>query len=293
MGIDHRHAYGMTEHLIAAGATCAGWWTEGSPETEGGFRETLSRIFARVADYRTCSTAPISTCRHRGHPAGPGRAGHRGDACGQGCDGRQTRLHHARAAWRRSAPYRRKPGASGPSISPSGSRCPPSPWRKRWCVDGAIGRVVQTVGLGPHRLNRATRPGWFFERDCLWRHPDRYREPPDRPVPAFHRLEDAEITMRRWRITPIPAIPGFRISARSRSGPTGPGLYPRRLVHARCAAQLGRRAPDDPGHRGLHRTAEICGCRRTRRNGHADPRQRRTVRGHRCAAVPVCPISSA
>lgn len=29
--------------------------------------------------------------------------------------------------------------------------------------DGAIGRVVQTIGLGPHRLNRATRPAWFFE----------------------------------------------------------------------------------------------------------------------------------
>jgi predicted dehydrogenase len=31
---------------------------------------------------------------------------------------------------------------------------------------GAIGRVVQTVGLGPHRLNRATRPAWFWERDA-------------------------------------------------------------------------------------------------------------------------------
>ncbi|WP_254796983.1 Gfo/Idh/MocA family protein [Sulfitobacter albidus] len=30
---------------------------------------------------------------------------------------------------------------------------------------GEIGRVVQTVGLGPHRLNRATRPDWFFQRD--------------------------------------------------------------------------------------------------------------------------------
>lgn len=29
---------------------------------------------------------------------------------------------------------------------------------------GAIGRVVSTVGLGPHRLNKPTRPGWFFER---------------------------------------------------------------------------------------------------------------------------------
>jgi predicted dehydrogenase len=29
---------------------------------------------------------------------------------------------------------------------------------------GAIGRVVHTIGLGPHRLNRPLRPGWFFER---------------------------------------------------------------------------------------------------------------------------------
>ena len=30
---------------------------------------------------------------------------------------------------------------------------------------GAIGRVVQTVGLGPHRMNPQTRPAWFFERE--------------------------------------------------------------------------------------------------------------------------------
>jgi predicted dehydrogenase len=29
---------------------------------------------------------------------------------------------------------------------------------------GAIGTVLQTVGLGPHRLNASTRPAWFFER---------------------------------------------------------------------------------------------------------------------------------
>jgi predicted dehydrogenase len=29
---------------------------------------------------------------------------------------------------------------------------------------GAIGRVLQTVGLGPHRLNAPTRPAWFFQR---------------------------------------------------------------------------------------------------------------------------------
>ncbi len=29
---------------------------------------------------------------------------------------------------------------------------------------GAIGGVVQTIGLGPHRMNPSTRPAWFFER---------------------------------------------------------------------------------------------------------------------------------
>ncbi|MFN4292558.1 MAG: Gfo/Idh/MocA family protein [Thermoflexales bacterium] len=29
---------------------------------------------------------------------------------------------------------------------------------------GAIGRVIQTIGLGPHRANLASRPAWFFER---------------------------------------------------------------------------------------------------------------------------------
>ena len=29
---------------------------------------------------------------------------------------------------------------------------------------GAIGRLVQTIGLGPHRLNRALRPAWFWDK---------------------------------------------------------------------------------------------------------------------------------
>jgi len=30
--------------------------------------------------------------------------------------------------------------------------------------DGAIGRVLQVIGLGPHRLNAPSRPKWFFEK---------------------------------------------------------------------------------------------------------------------------------
>ena len=30
---------------------------------------------------------------------------------------------------------------------------------------GAIGRVIQVIGLGPHRLSAPSRPAWFFERE--------------------------------------------------------------------------------------------------------------------------------
>ena len=29
---------------------------------------------------------------------------------------------------------------------------------------GAIGKVVQTIGIGPHRMNAKTRPAWFFDK---------------------------------------------------------------------------------------------------------------------------------
>jgi len=31
--------------------------------------------------------------------------------------------------------------------------------------DGAIGRVIQTMGMGPHRANLPIRPDWFFKRE--------------------------------------------------------------------------------------------------------------------------------
>lgn len=30
---------------------------------------------------------------------------------------------------------------------------------------GAIGKVIQTIGLGPHKMNPSSRPPWFFERN--------------------------------------------------------------------------------------------------------------------------------
>ena len=34
----------------------------------------------------------------------------------------------------------------------------------RLIADGAIGRVLQVLGLGPHRLSAGSRPAWFFDK---------------------------------------------------------------------------------------------------------------------------------
>lgn len=34
----------------------------------------------------------------------------------------------------------------------------------RLVQEGAIGKVLQVIGLGPHRLNAPSRPAWFFEK---------------------------------------------------------------------------------------------------------------------------------
>ena len=33
--------------------------------------------------------------------------------------------------------------------------------------DGAIGRVVQVLGMGPHRVSAPSRPAWFFDHDAV------------------------------------------------------------------------------------------------------------------------------
>jgi len=34
-------------------------------------------------------------------------------------------------------------------------------------ADGAIGKVIQTLGVGPHRLQLPTRPNWFFDPEAF------------------------------------------------------------------------------------------------------------------------------
>lgn len=162
LGIDHRHAFGMSEHMIAAGAQMCGWFTEGTPETLDGFskrfpdapRKSFDDVMALDVDLMLIAAIPVD------------RAGLAIQAMDAGFDVMVD-----------------KPGCTDMAQLDAIKECVARTGRI-WSVDfserfevpcvtkaaelvqaGAIGKVVQTVGLGPHRLNRATRPDWFFERE--------------------------------------------------------------------------------------------------------------------------------
>ena len=119
---------------------------------------------------------------------------------------------------------------------------------------GAIGRVVQTIGLGPHRMNPKTRPAWFFERprfggilcDIGSHQADQFLY-----FTGSTRADVVAAQVGNVHHPQYPDVRGFRRrdAARRRRH----RLHPRRLVHARRPGDLGRRAADHSRHRRLHR----------------------------------------
>ncbi|WP_299501000.1 Gfo/Idh/MocA family oxidoreductase [uncultured Roseobacter sp.] len=163
LGLDHRHIYGMTQNMLDTGATCLGYWTDGTPETLSGFTKRFPNLprFDKVEDALACGArlALISAI-----PADRTDLATR--AMRQGMDVMSD-----------------KPGCTTRAQLEEIKRCVADTGRI-WSInfserfevpavtrasdlvaDGAIGRVVHTAGLGPHRLNRGTRPPWFFERE--------------------------------------------------------------------------------------------------------------------------------
>lgn len=160
--IDHRHIYGQLENMLARGCVCKGWHTEGTPQTLDGFRERFPDI-PRVDDRRRLLDDPeIDMILMAGIPAL--RASRAIEAMQAGKDVMTD-----------------KPGCTTLAQLDAIRACVAETGRI-WSIDfserfevpavsvaadlvrdGAIGQVVQTVGLGPHRLNRQTRPDWFFD----------------------------------------------------------------------------------------------------------------------------------
>lgn len=164
IGLDHRHIYGQIEQMQAVGCECVGYWTEGTPETLAGFQKRFPAI-PRVSDRKALlERTDVQLVLLAAIPSD--RAALAIEAMEHGKDVMTD-----------------KPGCTT-QVQLDAIKACVARTKRIWSIDfserfevacvtkaaelvqqGAIGKVVQTVGLGPHRLNRATRPDWFFQRE--------------------------------------------------------------------------------------------------------------------------------
>ena len=77
---------------------------------------------------------------------------------------------------------------------------------------GAIGKVIQTVGLGPHRMTPKTRPAWFFERERYGGILCDIGVASVRSVPVLHRIDEADVVASQVRNVNHPSTRASRTS---------------------------------------------------------------------------------
>ena len=162
IGIEHRHIFGQVDPLLAAGAELVCYHAEGF--LLDWFRETYPHVNAVGDKRRILEDKSIQLIVSAGIPSQRAALGI--EAMRHGKDFMSdkpgvTSLDQLEAVRAVQAETKR-----------IYSVCFSEHFETRATVkageliaSGAIGRVIHTAGLGPHRLNKATRPAWFFKRD--------------------------------------------------------------------------------------------------------------------------------
>ena len=162
IGLDHRHVYDLTAGLLAAGAECVGYNPDTTdPRVLEGFHKRFPNVPAASRD-RLLDDPSINFIVLSAVPRD--RAALAAEAMRAGKDvmsdkpGVTTRadLETVRAAVRDTGRLW--------SICVGRVASPAMQEALRVVRSGELGRLVQVVSLAPHRLNRALRPAWFFDR---------------------------------------------------------------------------------------------------------------------------------
>ncbi|MFT6932636.1 MAG: putative dehydrogenase [Paracoccaceae bacterium] len=164
IGIDHRHIFGQLAGMQQLGCVAKGWWTEGEPQPVDSFISRFGNV-PRVADRQTLLNDPEIDmiliadvpARRADRAIEAMRAGKDVMTDKPGCT-TLAQLEQIRAVVAQTNRIW--------SIDFSERFEVPAVTRAAELVrEGAIGQFVQTIGMGPHRLNRDTRPEWFFQED--------------------------------------------------------------------------------------------------------------------------------
>lgn len=163
IGLDHRHIYDLVQGLVRAGCTCAGYWPETSDaRVLAGFRERFPEVPEVGERERLLDDPSVQFIVSAAVPRD--RASLAIEAMRRGKDVMVDKPGIVSFAGLEAV--ERTVAETGRIFSICFSErflTPSTEAALKLVRGGAIGRVVQTIGLGPHRLNRALRPAWFFE----------------------------------------------------------------------------------------------------------------------------------
>ncbi len=164
LGIDHGHIFSMLGRMLALGGECGNWWSDGSAATESKFREIFPTL-DRVEDRRSILDDPaVDLVLISAVPADRAalaveamRAGKDVMVDKPGCTTLEQ-LDQLRSVQRETGRIWSVNFSERFEVRSVAAA-------ERLVADGAIGRVIQTVNLAPHKQNLATRPPWYFERE--------------------------------------------------------------------------------------------------------------------------------
>ncbi len=164
IGIDHGHIFGMLGNMKTQGCTCDAYWTDGPAVTEDKFNEVFPEV-AKAADRRAILDDPeIRMILISAVPADRAKFAIEAMRAGKdvmvdkpGCTTLEQ-LEDIRAV-------QQETGRIWTVNFSERFEVPAVTKAAELVFGGAIGRVVQTVGLGPHKQNLKTRPEWFFKRE--------------------------------------------------------------------------------------------------------------------------------
>ncbi|TPK58662.1 MULTISPECIES: Gfo/Idh/MocA family oxidoreductase [unclassified Mesorhizobium] len=162
IGIDHRHVYDLIGGLLDAGAECAGYDPATTdPKVAAGIAERFPRI-APVERRRLIEDPAIDLVVTAAVPSD--RAAIAVEAMWHGKDVLADKP--GLTTFEQLAAVRQTVRETGRIFSICFSErllTRASTLATQLAMDGAIGEVIHVTGLGPHRLNRALRPAWFFD----------------------------------------------------------------------------------------------------------------------------------
>jgi predicted dehydrogenase len=161
IGLDHGHIYGECNGLIEAGGELA-WVYDPDPQKVEAFRKTYPDVKVAREEHEVLHDASVKLVASACIPCDRGPLGIRVMEHGKDYFTDKppfTSLAQLEAARRAVAATRRIFAVYYAERLHSEAAIRAG----QLVAEGAIGRVVQMLGLGPHRVNAPSRPAWFWD----------------------------------------------------------------------------------------------------------------------------------